>query len=628
MLIASGVLVVAVDLSLLAAVGLGVVINVAAWGLRILARAEVKGWTTGWLSKAKAWFPQVRIAVVLIAAALLVALWINNNVSVLAYSACVFGYMAAGAALNAWRRSGARSPRWGWILLAGATTVGLVSLVVATVNVSTSWFFGVLAAVLVYPIGLALVAHDLAKDTARLKGQLPVAWAAAAVAAGVAGLNLTGIGSYQALGVTIVLVATVAAICSNTSHDIVLVLLAVTLFWSLDPLIGDEQPDPDSGDAIIALGDSYMSGEGANVFYKDTNHNHGDANRNECRRSPVAYPVRLQQQLAQELLKDEGYQLLFLACSGAKGNQLTTDPQYRGEPITPWTNRGAERSPEEIDEQEGQAQLPQALEAIKELKLTPKIVLVSIGGNDSAFGEIGQTCGLAGDCSVMGELWMSSLEGSRTKIDAAYTKIDEALDDFTPHPRVIVVPYPIPLNESGCTASLLRPNEHRFLVGYTRALDRVLEEEADEVGFEFLASGVDAFTRERVRICDESPSKVGVNQLAASPVSGVFLQQVSPRQWFHNTFHPNEVGHEVIAKLLADHIHNPEVEEATSTEAPLTLEGIMGDGFDHCASSTRVPPTCHVERSAWMTAAMARLLWALLIPVLLSLWGPCSCRSP
>ena len=49
----------------------------------------------------------------------------------------------------------------------------------------------------------------------------------------------------------------------------------------------------------------------------------------------------------------------------------------------------------------------------------------------------------------------------------------------------------------------------------------------------------------RVRICDVAPSKAAVNQLAASPVAGVFLQQVSPRGWFHNTFHPNEQGHEI-----------------------------------------------------------------------------------
>ena len=38
-----------------------------------------------------------------------------------------------------------------------------------------------------------------------------------------------------------------------------------------------------------------------------------------------------------------------------------------------------------------------------------------------------------------------------------------------------------------------------------------------------------------------------VNQLAASPVAGVFLQQVSPRDWFHNTFHPNDRGHRLLA---------------------------------------------------------------------------------
>jgi hypothetical protein len=171
--------------------------------------------------------------------------------------------------------------------------------------------------------------------------------------------------------------------------------------------------------------------------------------------------------------------------------------------------------------------------------------------------------------------------------------------------------------------SLLRPNEHRFLVGFTRALDRVLEEEAGRAGFDFLGRGVDVFTRPRVRICDVNPSDAAVNQLAASPVAGVFLQQVSPRGWFHNTFHPNERGHQLLADEIADWVSPPDEPPVAPppSEARMTVGGIMGRGFDHCGSEDRVPATCHNDRTAWMAAAMTRMLWAILVPVVLLVSG-------
>jgi lysophospholipase L1-like esterase len=607
----AGVVIVALRPPLAVALLLAALIHLSTWALRIEVRSEVSRWSRDrqqLFARVSHW---ILVAALAAAAAVLVWRLVTGDVGTSAYIAGIAGYVGLGVLLTRWRSDPDRSRWWARGILGACVVVGLVSLVVATANVSSAWFIGVGIAVGVAPVGIGLLAEDLAAGGLGWTGPFTVAVGGAGVAAGLAGLSLVGIGSLQAVLLAVALVVIVGAVSSNTSHDVVLVAVAITLIWSLDPQQSGPSPDPHTNSAtIVALGDSYMSGEGASAFYDGTNHNHGEHDHNECRRAKSAYPVVAQQDLNKD---GHSYQLLFLACSGAVANQLVDHAQYPSEPTTPWAAR--EPRDRHIDSQHGQAQVPQALAAVAALHLNPAIVLVSIGGNDAGFGDIGATCGLAGDCSVLGKQFLDKLPEVHAKVGRAYQSIRDAFPDA----RVLVVPYPVPLNESGCGASLLRPNEHRFLAGYVRALDDALKQEAlrPEVHFEFLDSGVELFTDRRVRICDISPSKAAVNQLAASPVAGVFLQQVSPRGWFHNTFHPNDRGHLLIAAEVTKWVEGQLPPETPTPPAPATVEGIMGRGFDHCASTIRPPSTCHADRSSWGTAAMARLLWAVLLPVLL-----------
>lgn len=606
---------------LLAALALAALAQVAWWLLRVLVRAEAQrgerlGRALRWLCSLPVGLVVLVVVLSAVAAGAVLGDRYDVDEGIVVYSVAIAVYVALGALLGWWRHLPTRRRRWGPLIVGVAAAVGVVSLVIATVNVSFTPLIGLVAALLVAPVGLALVAEDAAKVHSPA-ARWALGWGVAAIAAGLAGFALSGIGALQAVGLTLAIVVVVAAISSDTSHDIVLVVLAITLFWSLDPRPGEPLDDPAPGArTIVAIGDSYMSGEGARVYFQGTNHR-GPVGWNECRRAPTAYPVRVERLLADA---GEEHDLLFLACSGAKARQLTTEAQYPNDPLRPWSDRERRLTEDEVEAQRGQAQLPQAEAAVAALELDPDVVLVSIGGNDAAFGEIGRTCGLAGDCSVLGAHWLDGLARARQEVRAAYDQIAQSF----PRSRVLVVPYPVPLNETGCDGSLLRPGEHRFVVGYTRALDRMLAEEADDAGFEYLSGVVDLFTRHRVRICDTAPSKAAVNQLAASPTAGVFLQQISPRGWFHNTFHPNDRGHRLIAGEVARWVD----EGTTGPEPPraaTTLEGIMGEGFDHCGSQTRVPATCHADVGSWTAAALARLLWVISVPALLVTAGAVVC---
>jgi lysophospholipase L1-like esterase len=616
--------------SLFKALGLAVILFLTGWATMFQVKQAVKKrWPKGAPNLVK--IAVHAFAFVSLGAAAGFAVWksrTQDTGGVAIYVSAIVGYVAVGVMLSRWRKHSSRRV-WGPGILGGCVGVGVISLVIGTVNVNGSWLAIVGAALLVAPVGLALVVEE-AFEKPWLPAGKELPWGVAAVAAGLAGLSLANIGVLQSLIVTVALLVLVFVITLDNSNDIALVVVVVALLWSLAPEEGARQPIPKEGTTaslsrtIVAIGDSYMSGEGASVFYEGTNHHDSATDRNECRRSKTAYPVQVQQ-LLKRGEKPQDYELLFIACSGARAAQFTTEAQYPAEPTSPWADRLAKPY--------GQPQLAQAQSAIAHRNLDPEIVLVSIGGNDAGFGEIGQTCGLAGDCSSMGKDWLTRLsdpdrlvqgaEGPFEDVRQRVRDVYAAIRTKFPNARVLIVPYPVPLNEAGCSASLLRPDEHRFLVGYTRALDRVLQEEALAVQakpFEFLTRGVDVFTRARVRICDTSPSGAAVNQLAASPVAGLFLQQVSPRTWFHSAFHPNSRGHELIAREVADWV-NGQKQSADVADAPLTLPGIMGVGFDHCGSLTRSPPTCHADRGSWMVAAMARMLWTLAIPVCLIVVG-------
>ncbi len=167
--------------------------------------------------------------------------------------------------------------------------------------------------------------------------------------------------------------------------EVFLLVVAVGLatVWLVDDRTATDPLDPnkDAPNRILALGDSYIAGEGAPEFFPGTNTKGEKKNeKNECRRSPAAYPYLL--------AVEKGWGLDFYACSGAKAEHIHKTAQMEG-------------SPEGIVG--GRAQLENVKE---EDKQKIKLVLVSIGGNDAAFGHIGRGCILPGSCADRREFWL------------------------------------------------------------------------------------------------------------------------------------------------------------------------------------------------------------------------------
>ena len=142
---------------------------------------------------------------------------------------------------------------------------------------------------------------------------------------------------------------------------------------------------------------------------------------------------------------------------------------------------------------------------------------------------------------------MDNLREIEDDVHNAYRAVREAL----PGVPVVVVPYPIPVSERRvCDYTPFRDEEHRFVHVFVEALDDVLQQEAEEVGFHF-ADGVRQAFGTEYRLCDGSTDEVAVNFVDLNGVFGTLEHSANPLNWVHNSMHPNDLGHELMQAALS-----------------------------------------------------------------------------
>jgi len=196
---------------------------------------------------------------------------------------------------------------------------------------------------------------------------------------------------------------------------------------------------------IVALGDSYSSGEGNAPF---------DLDAPDCDRSSDAWPRLLGQQIA-------GSTVRMIACSGAKTTAFTTS--FHGQP----------------------AQL-EALRSLVAGGVKPDIVTITIGGNDARFGPT------IVSCVVWRCFWNGRDDNAREYVrdqlppllQAVYTQVKEAAAGA----RVIVIGYPDLFPSSTAnTCKWLDNSERVQLIGLNGDLNRVIRRAANRSGVDFLS---------------------------------------------------------------------------------------------------------------------------------------------
>jgi lysophospholipase L1-like esterase len=290
----------------------------------------------------------------------------------------------------------------------------------------------------------------------------------------------------------------------------------------------------------LALGDSYISGEGAYNYQPGT-----DTADNHCHVSLVSYPL-----LTGHDLNYNSYH--SVACSGAVTNDITNTSDGYISQAGPKKRK-----------QDRTSQIPQILTSfspgyINQLDFVsqyqPKVITVSIGGNDIGFSSILRKCVLSiGSCYSTYEDRVELLNEVDSKFPAfadTYTKIKNAA---SPDSKIYVIGYPQLAKPGGDCAVNVRLDAQeidfsRMLIDY---LDGVIKTAADKAGVKYV-DVQDALNG--YRLCEAGPGSVAMNGLTNGTdfpnlkiISGLFGNE---------SYHPNALGHQLLENKLLSATHN------------------------------------------------------------------------
>ncbi len=279
----------------------------------------------------------------------------------------------------------------------------------------------------------------------------------------------------------------------------------------------EDEPVPQSDKGIVvALGDSFMSGEGADDYFQGTN----SPATNQCRQAGTAFAVLVARKVDRDLR--------FLACSGATSENVR------------------EGGTNQITKEVGGTQLDVLKSEVLEAKAGGNespvdLVLLSIGGNDTGFSKIIQACLLPTNCAENEDLWIAKAESLQETLTATYEEVRGVVGDEVP---IVVVPYPRFIAPEACDR-LASQHEFEFVVRFVDALNGTIRRAAKDAGV-LVANTPDKF--EGQKQCDEDPA---VNLIVLSPPAGdSVLDRLGPGNWVHNSMHPRPKGHELQAEVL------------------------------------------------------------------------------
>jgi lysophospholipase L1-like esterase len=333
----------------------------------------------------------------------------------------------------------------------------------------------------------------------------------------------------------------------------ILVLTAFVLLWTLHVRTLPPVESEPGGDQpiVVALGDSFIAGQGAFEFHA-ANNSIGAEGESSCRRSPSAFPELVFAGAAAGPAAGE-WDVINLACSGAKIDDVGSRAQHSSGPGS-------------------SSQLDQLDALSEETKQRIGLVLLTIGGNDSGFATVAQACLLPADCSTRESFWLQRAnrlgppqegagpEGGRSPLEELFASVQQRMATIateaggSPAP-VVVVPYPQVLDEVDCRLAIGEA-ERDFVVRFERVLNGAIVRAALATQGVYPFPGAfgayrqsvaDDGMREGRLLCDETP---GVNFIHLRPHEGSVVGRLDPVHWKDGSLHPRLEGHQRMAEVL------------------------------------------------------------------------------
>lgn len=282
----------------------------------------------------------------------------------------------------------------------------------------------------------------------------------------------------------------------------------------------------------LALGDSYISGEGAYNYQPGT-----DTDNNGCHLSLDSYPL-----LLGKYLNFNSYR--SIACSGATtGDLIDSSGDYQGQQ----KNKVPQKRllPEELNDIKTSFLPGRINQSQFILQYRPKVIMVSVGGNDIGFTNIIKRCLAPDTCYSTYEDRVELIRQINRKFSVLASTYSLVKSQAPYDTKVFVIGYPQIANPNGsCGLNVhLDAGELVFAQQLISYLDGVIKSATDKTGVAYIdtQSALDGY-----KLCEGKPGEIAVNGLSAGNDFPAILGGPIGKE----SFHPNELGQ----KLLRDYI--------------------------------------------------------------------------
>jgi hypothetical protein len=306
----------------------------------------------------------------------------------------------------------------------------------------------------------------------------------------------------------------------------------------------------------LALGDSYISGQGEFQYKDGTN-----TDLNTCHLSPLAYPFTLGTDLYN--------QYNSIACSGAKTKDITGAgiQNYNSNPDGAQSHGKSDSKYDEEIRTNFEPGYRIQLEFIQ--RYQPRAVTLSIGGNNVGFADIVKKCvvesAIAKDCYNTYDARMALaklIQNNFTNLQQTYQAILKA----DPGVQLYIIGYPQvaaqPNTINSCGLNVrLTPNDISFAQSLITYLNWTIQQAAESAGARYVdvENALDGH-----RLCEAKASSIAMNGLTAGNDNGIIGSE---------SYHPNVLGHQLLAQAILNQTNNLKQSMPTanaSIKAPAT----------------------------------------------------------
>ncbi len=299
----------------------------------------------------------------------------------------------------------------------------------------------------------------------------------------------------------------------------------------------------------LGLGDSYTSGEGAFDYLSGT-----DLANNKCHLSAKSYPLLLTRDLFSPLGGRS------VACSGAVIRDVaSTSDNYRGQIRDgPTFTQLSESEPALLSSVMTNFVPGYVAQQRFVGQYQPRIMTVSVGGNDIGFGAILKKCVIPHLSIHLSDntcynTYEDRLELTRLidRTTTKWTSLYRQLLKTAPGSSVYAVGYPsIAVDNGNCGRNVhLNKSELEFSQEAIAYLNLAIAKAAKAAGVSYVDISQALAGH---RLCETAGYNVAVNGLTAGKDSGI----LDLKLFGNESYHPNALGHELIEQAILKQTNN------------------------------------------------------------------------